>query len=42
MFINISESTVVLFFALGLYLLACVWYEITDAIAKWKNRRKMK
>lgn len=42
MIFNISESTLVLLIALGLYLLACVWYEITDAIDRWKERRKKK
>lgn len=42
MIFNISESTLVLLIALGLYLLACVWCEITDAIDRWKERRKKK
>ena len=42
MIFNISESTLVLLIALAVYILACVWYEITDAIGRWKKRRKKK
>ena len=38
--IHISEGTLVLLVALGLYLLACVWFEITEAFHRWKERRK--
>lgn len=40
--LNISEGAIVLFIALAIYLLAVVWYEITDAFASWKKRRKEK
>lgn len=42
MMIHISESTLVLLIAMALYLLACLWCEISDAIDRWKERRKKK
>ena len=42
MIINISEGTLVLLVALGLYLLACVWFEITDAVGRWFTQRRKK
>lgn len=42
MMIHISESTLVLLIALAIYLLACLWYEITEAFHRWKERRKKK
>ncbi len=40
--IHISESTLVLLIALGLYLLACVWFEITEAVGRWFTKRRDK
>lgn len=42
MIFNISEGALVLFIALVLYVLAIVWYEASEALDRWKKRRKKK
>ena len=42
MIFNISEGALVLFIALVLYVLAIVWYEVSEALDRWNKRRKKK